>query len=103
MEAKTLFNLGYEHWEAALLSFIPALVTLFLIIHIYTRFPSYRMNKIYLLFLFAMFVYQINDTMMRMSKSEDTARSWDRLLAILWAVLAPAGLHWALLLTGKRK
>jgi hypothetical protein len=103
MDVKTLFHLGFDHWQALLLSFIPAIITLCIIIHIYSKFPSYKRNKVYLLFLFSMFVYQINDSMSRMSLSEETARSWDRLLVISWSMLVPSGLHWALLLVGRRK
>lgn len=102
MSAETLFNLGLDHWQAFLLSFIPALLTLGLFVHIYSKFPAYKMNRIYLLYLLSMFMYQINDSLVRLSKSEDTARSWDRLLGILWALIVPAGLHWALFLTGSR-
>ena len=50
-----------------------------------------------------MFVYQINDSIARMSATEETARSWDRLLAIAWTIMVPSGLHWAMFLTGKIK
>src|SRR4051812_16770969 len=103
METVTLFNLGFEHWQAFLLSFIPSLITLILIIHIHSNFPSYKMNRVYILFLTSMFVYQINDSIVRLSLTEETARSWDKLLVIGWTILVPSGLHWAMLLTGNRK
>ena len=103
MSAETLFNLDLNHWQAFLLSFIPALITLGLAIYVYYRLPFYNMNRIYLLFLFSLFVYQLNDSMHRLSGSEETARSWDRLLAILWTIIAPTGLHWAMYLAGKKK
>src|SRR5947207_3032301 len=103
MDANTLFNLGFEHWPAFLLSFIPALITLGAIIYFFFNFPSYKINKIYLLFLFSLFAWQINDTLIRMSLSEETARSWDRLLAITWMILIPSSIHFILLLNGRKK
>ncbi|MEO6453796.1 MAG: histidine kinase [Ginsengibacter sp.] len=103
MNTKTLINLNFDHWQAFLLSFIPALITLGLILYVYYKLPFYKMNRINLLFLFSLFAYQVNDSMHRISGSEETARSWDRLLAILWTIIAPTGLHWALFLTGKKK
>ena len=103
MDTKTLLDLNFDHWQAFLLSFIPALITAGLIFYVYYKLPFYKMNRIYLLFLFSLFMYQVNDSMHRMSGSEETARSWDRLLAILWTIIAPTGFHWALFLTGKKK
>jgi hypothetical protein len=103
MSWESLFNLGFEHWKAFLLAFIPAIITLIIAIHIYAKFPDYRINNIYLLFLFSMFVFQLNDALARLSMSEETARSWDRLLIILWILILPSSFHWALLLTGIKK
>lgn len=102
MSPETLFNLGFDHWQAFLLSFIPALITLVAIIYFW-RFPSYRINRVYLLYLFGILSWQVNDSLARMSLSEETARSWDRLLAIGWLLQFPSTIHFAFLLTGKKK
>ena len=103
MSPDSLFNLGFHNWQAFLLAFIPAIITLIIAIHIFSRFPSYRINRVYLLFLFSMFVFQINDSLARLSLNEETARSWDRLLIIFWIMILPSCFHWALLLTGIKK
>jgi hypothetical protein len=103
MSTETLFNLSFSHWQAFLLSFIPALGTLGSAVYIYSKFPAYKMTRVYLLFLGSMCVYQLNDSMHRLSGSEDTARAWDRLLVLLWVIIAPTALHWSLLLVGNKK
>ena len=103
MSPDALFNLGFHNWQAFLLAIIPAIITLIIAIHIFSRFPSYRINRVYLLFLFTMFVFQVNDSLARLSVTEETARSWDRLLIIFWMMILPSSFHWALLLTGIKK
>src|SRR5438093_7308204 len=103
MSLKTLFDLGFAHWPALLLSFLPALITLAAMIYTWLKFPPYKINKIYLLFLLSIFTWQLNDSFGRMSHSEETARGWDRLLSLGWMMQFPTGIHWALLLIGEKK
>jgi hypothetical protein len=102
MDADTLFNLGFQHWQAILLSFIPAIITLGAIVYFW-NFPFNKINKIYLLYLIAIFSWQLNDTLCRMSGSMLTAQYWDRLFVFGYIMQFPAWLHCVLLLTGKKK
>jgi hypothetical protein len=74
MDAATLFNLSFTHWQAVLLSLIPALIILSAIIY-FRRFPSYKINKVYLLYLFSILAWQLNDSFSRMSIHIETARA----------------------------
>src|SRR5436305_1582262 len=102
MSVGTLFNLGLQHWQAILLAMVPALITLASIIYFW-RFPSYQINKVYRLYLFCIFAWQINDCLSRMSLSAETASYWDRLLVFAWLFQFPSSLHFILLLVGKRR
>src|SRR5690349_15722310 len=102
METQSFFNLGFNHWEALLLSLIPAIITLACFIY-FSKSPGYTINRVYLLFLFSLFIWQLNDSLSRMSLDEETARSWDKLLSLGWMLVVPSGIHWVLLLTGKRR
>ncbi|MEO7309085.1 MAG: histidine kinase [Chitinophagaceae bacterium] len=100
MDTDTLFNISFAHWQAFLLSFIPAIITLGAIIYFW-NFPFSKIHKIYLVYLFSIFAWQINDSFGRLSIEIETARSWDRLLVFVYIMQFPSWLHCVLLLTGK--
>ncbi len=98
MNAVSLFKLGFTHWQAILLSFIPALITLSAIVY-FSRFLFNRLNKTYLFYLVCIFAWQLNDTLCRMSIDLETAQSWNRLLIFVYIMQFPAWLHCTFLLT----
>src|SRR2546423_1849457 len=102
MSVGTLFNLGFGHWQAIILALVPALITLVSIVYFW-RFPAYQINRVYRLYLFCIFAWQINDCLSRMSLTEETASFWDRLLVFAWLMQFPSSLHFILLLVGKRR
>jgi anti-sigma regulatory factor (Ser/Thr protein kinase) len=102
MNADTLFNLGFAHWQAFFLSFVPALITLAAIIYFW-NFPFNTINKVYLLCIIGIFGWQLNDSLSRLSGSIETAQSWNRLLSFAYLMQFPSWLHCVLLLTGKNK
>jgi PAS domain-containing protein len=102
VDAGTLFNLGFQHWQAFLLAFIPALITVGAIVY-FSKFPPYKLNRIYLIFLIGICGWQMNDSISRLSLSEVTAKSWDRMLIFVYLSQFPFGLHFDLLLAGKKK
>ena len=101
MDSDILFNFSLVHWQAFLLSFVPAMISLGYIVY-YLKFPKYRIHRIYLLLLFSIFLWQIDESFSRISLSEETARAWDRLLIIGWIMLIPSNVQWAFLLTGRK-
>src|SRR3954464_278786 len=103
MDEKILFNLSLDHWPAILLSFIPAVITLACILYMYFRLPAYRIHNTYVLFLVSAFIWQVNDSLSRMSLAMETARAWDRLLIVGWMMIVPSCIHFAILITGRSR
>ncbi|MES2777748.1 MAG: histidine kinase [Bacteroidota bacterium] len=100
MDTSSLFNLGFEHWQAFLLSFIPAMITLAAMIYFW-NFPAKKINRIFLQYLVSTFAWQVNECLGRLSRTEDTARIWDRAMEPVYIIQFTSWLHCVLLLSGK--
>ncbi len=99
----SLLNLDFSHWQAVLLSLVPALLNLSIFIYVRLRFPTDKISKIFSLYLVALIVYQISDTFSRMSVTLETAMLWNCIFMLGILIMVPLGLHFTLLFTGKKK
>lgn len=98
-----LFNLDLTHWQAVLLSLLPALLNLGIFIYVRFKFPSDKISKIFSFYVAAMVYYQFGDTFSRMSVTSETASLWYCIFLLGLIFLVPLGLHFALLFIGKKK
>ena len=98
-----LLDFDLDNWEAILLSTLPALLNLFIFIYVRIKFPIDKVSRIFSLFLLALVVFQIGDTFLRMSNTIETAVLWNSIFTIGVLSIAPIGLQFCLLYTGKRK
>ena len=88
-------NLGF-----ALLAFIPALMNAGIIFYIFFRLPRSRTTDILTCFVFGVLLWQLEDGIVRVCLSADTARFWDSVFCIGWLGMAPLALHFAVRYTG---
>jgi len=63
-----------------------------IVIYIVFFLPKGKTTDIFTLFVIALLLWQIQDTIVRIS-DEETARKWDRILSIGWVALAPLAFH----------
>ncbi|MFQ5335016.1 MAG: histidine kinase N-terminal 7TM domain-containing protein, partial [Flavobacteriales bacterium] len=97
------YNYTFEHWPAALMSFIPLLINIGLASYIFIKLNKNRVNTLFLLFLIPLCLWQLNDTLVRISATSATAASWFYMLFPLTCLLVPAGLHFTLLITKRER
>jgi two-component system sensor histidine kinase UhpB len=86
-----------------LLSFIPALLNVAILIYIFYYQPKGRTTDIFSFFVIALITWQIEDTILRITVQEETARLWDKLLCIGWIGVGPLVFHFACRYAGLRK
>lgn len=98
-----LFDFNFDHWQAILLSSLPALLNLFIFFYVRIKFQTDKISKLFSLYLLSLIVFQVCDTFVRMSNSEETAILWNSIFMIGVLFLAPIGVHFSLLYTGKKK
>ncbi|PCJ81376.1 MAG: hypothetical protein COA57_14285 [Flavobacteriales bacterium] len=99
----TLFSFTLDNWQAALFSFIPALVNLCIFIYVYFLVPKTKTTTTFSLFVLSLFVWQMHETMMRLSLTAQTAILWNQLLNVGSSFIVPFGLHFALIFTRREK
>jgi PAS domain S-box-containing protein len=100
---KILFDLSLKDWQAILLSALPALLNIFIFLYVISRFPENKTSKIFALFVLALIVFQISDTLLRMSNTRETAILWNCIFIIGVLFVTPFGMHFTLLYTGRKK
>jgi signal transduction histidine kinase len=99
----THLNFQFDHWQAILLSALPALLNLFIFCYVRLSFTSDKTTKTFSLFLLALIIFQVSDTFIRMSPTVDMAMFWSSTLAIGVLLVTPLGLQFCLLYSGKKK
>src|SRR5687767_11374879 len=87
----------------AMLAFIPALLNAGLILYIYYRLPKRRTTDIFTCFVFAILLWQAEETILRLCGSPGIARFWDSILCIGWLGMAPLAFHFACRYAGLKK
>lgn len=96
-----VFDFTSEHWTAALLSAIPALLNIGIFIYLCWKVPDYRISKLLTLFVLALAIWQISDTMLRFCQTEKTAQIWFCALSIGALYTTQIGLHFVMHYTGR--
>lgn len=91
-----LFNLGLDYPIAFLLSFIPALLNIIILFYILLRFHHKKTLTVFAFFVLSLAVWQMSDSLIRLSRSAETALLWKQLLCIGPVFITPFGLHFTL-------
>lgn len=100
---QAFFYLSFERYPAILLALIPALLNVAIFFYVVFKLPLNRITKVFSGFLLALFCWQMVDVATRAAKYEATASLWESFLSLGWMMMAPLGLHFALLYNGRRK
>ncbi|MCH8330487.1 MAG: PAS domain S-box protein, partial [Bacteroidetes bacterium] len=98
-----LFDLNFDNTQALLLAFIPGILNLGILTYVLFYLPKNRANITFILFVMAMFAWQMLEVLVRMSGTADTALLWHDLLWISIVLVAPLGFHFSMYFTGKDK
>ncbi|MEW6468794.1 MAG: PAS domain S-box protein [Bacteroidota bacterium] len=98
-----LSDLTFDHPAEVLLALIPALLNAGILAYAFFFLPRNRISYTFALFVLSLTVWQLSDALVRMSGSAESAAAWTRLLMLGALLIAPAGLHFTLLFTGKNK
>ena len=85
-----------------LLSLLPALLNAAVILYSFYKLPKSRTIHIFVFFVFALFAWQIQDSIFRLGIDESDARFWDRIFCISWMSVGPLSVHFAANYTGSR-
>lgn len=94
-----LFDFTSERWGAALLAFLPALLNAYILIYIFRKLDRNALTYTFAVTVFTLLLWQMHDTMMRLSVSEVTADIWTDLLWPISILVSPVSLHFAMLFT----
>lgn len=78
-----------------LLALIPALLNVGIVVYIFFFLPKGRTTDVFTFFVVALILWQVEDTVLRLTTSEDTAVFWDRILSVGWLSLGPLFFHFA--------
>lgn len=98
-----LTDFNFDHWEAILLSTLPALLNLFIFFYVKIKFESDKISKVFSLFVLSLVVFQLDDSFVRMSATIETAILWNAILTAGGLFLTSLGIHFTLLFTGRKK
>lgn len=85
-----------------MLAAIPFCVNLGIFIYVFFRLPGNKLNITFSLFLTTLYLWQLADTMVRLSDSEETARLWYNMLSPMANFVPSTALHFTLLFTRRR-
>jgi PAS domain S-box-containing protein len=98
-----LLNFRFDNPAGVLLALVPACLNVAIFFFIVFRLPKSKVSYTFAAFVIALGIWQLNDMLMRLSASEQTALSWNYVLSLGPLFIAPTGLHFALLFTGRKK
>ena len=96
-------NITFEHYPAALLAFVPALINLVLFIYVFFRFNHDKLTQVFSLFLLSIIAWQVHELMTRVCISREGAIYYSNLINPFINFVPPLGLHFAIIFTRQKK
>jgi hypothetical protein len=102
MFIQALSQIAIERWLALLLSVVPMAINVCFLVYFRLRVPDTRTARLFSLFLLALITWQLSDTMVRLSSTREQAQYFSSLFSFGALFTTSLGLHFALLLTGKK-
>jgi signal transduction histidine kinase len=99
--ADGVFSFTLAHWPVAALALIPALLNVAVLAYLVLRVKKTAVTYTFAAFVASLTVWQISDTMTRLSSTAEGATFWIRALGLGALLITPIGLHFALLFTGR--
>ena len=99
---QVLFDFHVLNWFSFLLAFVPAILNLGIVAYIVFLMPRNAVSAMFALFSFSLALWQLDDSICRVTNNALTLHYWDNILSYGWLLFGPLGLHFSLLYTGKR-
>lgn len=97
------FDLNLRLWPIVLLALLPALLNLGILAYVLARSKRNPLTYSFLLFVASLVVWQLSESLVRMSATAATATFWSNALAVGALLIGPFGVHFALLFTERRQ
>ena len=94
-----MFNFTFQNPYGFLCSFIPALFNLALVMYILFFLPRNRLTNIFALLTFTCALWQIADSLQRITPTQKAADFWDSIFSISWIFAGSLCLHFSILYT----
>src|SRR2546423_11954839 len=94
-----MFNFTFQNPYGFLCAFIPALFNLALVIYILFFLPRNRLTNIFALLTFACALWQVSDSLQRITLTAKAADFWDSIFSISWIFIGPLCLHFSIFYT----
>jgi PAS domain S-box-containing protein len=91
-----IFNINFGYWQPLLLSFIPALINIGIFIFVSFFMTSNRTNKVFAIFVLLIGIVQVQDGLVHMSTTAETATLWAKNTCELYLFVCPLALLFAL-------
>src|SRR4051812_9090826 len=94
-----MFNFTLQNPFSFLIAFIPALLNFALVIYILFALPKNRITNIFALLTLCCALWQLGDSVLRITSTAEQADFWDSVFCITWIFIGSLCLHFALLYT----
>lgn len=94
-----MFNFTLQNPYSFLIAFIPALLSFALFAYILFALPKNRLTNVFALLTFSCALWQIADSLQRVTVTAEAADFWDSIFCISWIFIGALCLHFALLYT----
>ncbi|NQY67907.1 MAG: PAS domain S-box protein, partial [Flavobacteriales bacterium] len=98
-----LHNYNVVHWESVLLALIPGILNMGISIFALRTLPKNSTTVLFACLVLSMTIWQISDTMVRLSANYITAKFWLDMLFFGVLFIGPFSVHFALLYSGNKK
>jgi PAS domain S-box-containing protein len=92
-----MLQFDFTNLAGFLIAFIPALINISLIVYILFFLPRNRLVNIFTILTVCAALWQIDDSLARISSSANMADFWDCILCAGWMLVGPLCLHFSLL------
>jgi PAS domain S-box-containing protein len=92
-----MFDFAFSNLTGFLFAFIPALISLGLVVYILLALPRTRLADIFTVLTLCGGLWQLGDSTARISVNHQTADLWDTIFCFGWIFMAPLCVHFAIL------
>jgi hypothetical protein len=92
-----MFDFAFSNLTGFLFAFIPALISLALVVYILIALPRTKLADIFTVLTLCGGLWQLDDAAARISVTHQTTDLWDTILCFGWIFMAPLCVHFAIL------
>ncbi|MFZ5551557.1 MAG: sensor histidine kinase [Bacteroidota bacterium] len=97
------FQFDLTYWQPFLLAFLPLLINLSVFTYVFLRLPGTRLNVMFLFFIFNLCIWQMLDSITRITSSEEQVRLWYDMFSPFISLVTVLSLHFSLIFANRAK